>query len=203
MPHYIVGLTGGIGSGKTTASDEFQRLGIDVVDADVIAREVVAPNSEGLNAITQRFGQSILLDDGNLNRAKLREIIFTNEKEKLWLNTLLHPLIRKNILAQIEQSTSPYCVLSAPLLFENNLQSLVNRSLVIDIDEASQIKRTADRDNVTEAQVKSIIQSQIARDKRLALAQDVVKNSNISVEELIKEIHTLHKAYLQQAKEHV
>lgn len=199
MSHYIVGLTGGIGSGKTTVSNEFAKLNIEIIDADVVARQVVEPKTPALTKIVQRFGEDILLDDGCLNRAKLRELIFANDSDKEWLNSLLHPLIRQEMLIQLEQASSPYCLLSAPLLFENNLHKLVNRSLVIDIDQQIQINRTAKRDNVSEEQVEAIINSQIEREKRLELADDVIDNSTLSFSDIQEKVANLHRVYLELA----
>jgi dephospho-CoA kinase len=120
----IIGLTGGIGSGKTTIANMFATLGIDIIDADIIAREVVQPNSPALGQIKQHFGDKVIFADGNLNRALLREKIFSCNHEKKWLNDLLHPLIRQSITSQLEQATSPYCLLVAPLLIENKLNAL-------------------------------------------------------------------------------
>ena len=137
MSNWILGLTGGIGAGKTLVSNHLAALGIEIVDADVIARDVVAIGSDGLNAIEQHFGKTILLDDGSLNRAKLREIIFADSEQKNWLNNLMHPLIRQNITAQLDAATSPYVVLSAPLLFENKLDALCDHTLLVDVPVAS------------------------------------------------------------------
>lgn len=200
MSSYIIGLTGGIGSGKTTVSNEFAKLNIEIIDADVVARQVVEPNTPALTKIAQRFGEDILLDDGSLNRAKLRELIFANDSDKEWLNNLLHPLIRQEILIQLEQASSPYCLLSAPLLFENNLHKLVNRSLVIDIDQQTQINRTTKRDKVSKEQVEAIISSQIARQQRLELADDVIDNSTLSFNVIQEKVVTLHSTYLELAE---
>jgi len=133
----VIGLTGGIGSGKTTIADFFADLGIDIIDADIAARKVVEPKSSALVQISQHFGLQFIQADGTLNRSLLRSRIFSNDTDKLWLNNLLHPLIRQTMLNEIQQSKSPYCLLVAPLLIENNLQSLVQRILVIDISEVS------------------------------------------------------------------
>ena len=154
---WVLGLTGGIGCGKTAISNMFEELGITIVDADIIAREVVLPNSKGLKAITAHFGEDILLPDGTLNRAALRAKIFTNNSDKEWLNALLHPLIRAKILSDLNNATSPYVVLVAPLLFENNLDKYCDHTLLIDVPTSVQVARTAKRDNTSREQVKSII----------------------------------------------
>ncbi|MGL4899407.1 MAG: dephospho-CoA kinase, partial [Shewanella sp.] len=132
MSKFVVGLTGGIGSGKTTVANLFAELGITLVDADIVAREVVAKGSAGLNAIVAHFGSQILTPEGELDRGKLRQRIFSHDEERLWLNQLLHPMIRQTMLTQVNQATSPYVIMVVPLLFENGLDSLVNRVLVVD-----------------------------------------------------------------------
>ncbi|AAW86684.1 dephospho-CoA kinase [Aliivibrio fischeri ES114] len=176
---YVVAITGGIGSGKTTVADRFQALyNINIVDADIIAREVVNPGTEGLIQIEQHFGPQILLDDGHLNRAKLRECIFSEPSEKQWLNDLLHPLIRSEMQRQIALSTSEYTLLVVPLLVENKLQYLANRVLVVDVLEQTQINRTVNRDKVNHQQVKAILASQASREERLAAADDIINNDH-------------------------
>jgi dephospho-CoA kinase len=196
---FVVGVTGGIGSGKTTVTDLFHKLhGIDIIDADIIAREVVAPNSEGLSTIVTHFGSDILLPDGRLNREKLRSIIFSKPDEKSWLDQLLHPMIRQHMIAQTQAATSPYCLLVIPLLIDNGLQYLVDRILVIDVDQQTQISRTANRDSVTMDQVKSILSAQVSRKERLAFADDVI-NNNGDNSELKPIIGLLHEQYLALA----
>ncbi len=147
MSHYIIGLTGGIGSGKTTIANMFAELGVDVIDADIIARQVVEPNTPALIAIQQRFGADMIAVDGQLNRSLLRTKVFNNEEDKSWLNNLLHPLIRQQMQSQTLAAQSPYCLLVVPLLIENNLTAMVNRVLVIDVDEQTQLQRASQRDN--------------------------------------------------------
>ena len=194
---FIVGLTGGIGSGKSTIAQHFVELGITCIDADLTAREVVQPGEPALDAIFQHFGETILLADGSLDRRKLREEIFGNSSARKWLNELLHPLIRQRMLQQCQQANSPYCILMVPLLFENNLQSLVQRTLVIDVDEATQIRRTMQRDKATEEQIKAIIAAQCPRQQRLMLADDVISNGD-EVTPLQRQhaVNTLHQTYL-------
>lgn len=200
MSGYIVGLTGGIGSGKTTVANLFHDLGVQSVDADLVAREVVMPGEPALAAIVEHFGAGILQQDGQLDRAVLRAKIFADAAEKLWLNQLLHPQIRQRLLQQLQQCTSSYALLIAPLLLENKLQSYTDRVLVVDVPEELQLSRTMQRDQVPAEQVQNILQSQIARPERLRLADDVLLNT-VPVFELQPQIQQLHSRYQQFAKE--
>ena len=174
---FVVGLTGGIGSGKSAATAYFEKLGIDIVDADEVARDVVAPGSEGLKEIVNRFGNSILLEDGNLNRAALREKVFSDINEKNWLNNLLHPLIRLRMQHLISESTSPYCILSVPLLVENKLTEMCNYVVVVDCPETMQLERALKRDGSTEETIRNIMASQATRNERIEAADTVLDNS--------------------------
>ena len=196
---WVLGLTGGIGCGKTAVSNMFEQLGITIVDADIIARQVVKPKSDGLNAIVSKFGQGILLSDGTLNRSALRERIFTNNADKEWLNTLLHPLIRNKIHNDITTAKSAYVVLVAPLLFENGLDKLCNRTLLIDIPQSVQIERTASRDNVSVEQVKAIIAAQMSREDKQKKADDILNNDR-ALNDVNHDLLTLHKRYLHMAQ---
>jgi dephospho-CoA kinase len=198
LKKFIVGLTGGIASGKTTVANLFAQYGIDLVDADVIAREVVSTNSDGLKAITEHFGQAILLTDGNLDRAALRAQVFDNPEQRLWLNNLLHPMIRQKMLDQVQTSTSAYVIMIVPLLFENHLDSLVNTTLVVDIAPELQISRTIQRDGVSKQQVEHILASQMTREQRLAQADNIIDNQG-DHEMLRSQVFGLHQQYLQQA----
>lgn len=200
MSGYIVGLTGGIGSGKTTVANLFHDLGVQSVDADLVAREVVTPGEPALATIVEHFGAGILQHDGQLDRAVLRAKIFADSAEKQWLNQLLHPLIRQRLLQQLQQCTSSYALLIAPLLLENKLQSYTDRVLVVDVPEALQLSRTMQRDQVSAEQVQNILNSQIARPERLHLADDVLLNT-VPVFELQPQIQQLHSRYQQFAKE--
>ena len=192
----IIGLTGGIASGKTTVADLFQEhFNIDIVDADIVAREVVAVGSEGLRQIAEHFGEAILLEDGTLNRAKLREQIFSNPEDKTWLNALLHPMIRNKIEEGLTNIRSPYGLLVAPLLIENQMQGMADRVLIIDVPTEIQIERTMNRDNVSEEQAKAILKSQASREQRLAVADDVIKNHTKN-QDLLPQITDLHQKYL-------
>ncbi|HDM8220766.1 dephospho-CoA kinase [Vibrio campbellii] len=200
---FVIGLTGGIASGKTTVANLFkQQFKIDIVDADIVAREVVEPGTPGLNAIIEHFGANIVRDDQMLDRAKLRERIFSNPEEKTWLNGLLHPMIREKMIEDLEQVTSDYALLVVPLLVENKLDSLCDRVLVVDVDPQTQISRTVKRDNVSEEQAKAILASQASREQRLALADDVVKN-NPDDPDLLLQITDLHEKYLAMCKKNL
>jgi len=196
MSKFIVGLTGGIGSGKTTIANMFAELGIELVDADVIAREVVEIGSKGLNEINAHFGDTILNKDRSLNRSKLRELIFSQPDERQWLNDLMHPMIRNKILKCLESTNSPYTILVAPLLFENGLDTLVNVSLLVDISPEQQLYRTIDRDSVSSEQIKNIIDSQAPRAERLLKADDIIDN-NGTISVLKGKVISLHNNYLK------
>uniref|UniRef100_UPI004047FFD7 dephospho-CoA kinase n=1 Tax=Shewanella baltica TaxID=62322 RepID=UPI004047FFD7 len=196
MSKFVVGLTGGIGSGKTTVANLFAAEGITLVDADIVAREVVAPGSKGLEAIVTHFGADILTAEGELDRAKLRQRIFSHPEEREWLNQLLHPMIRQEMLAQVEKATSAYVIMVVPLLFENGLDRLVNRTLVVDISPELQINRTVKRDNVDASQVNNIISSQCSRSEKLARADDIIDNQG-EISTLKREVLALHQRYLQ------
>ncbi|WP_323964262.1 dephospho-CoA kinase [Aeromonas hydrophila] len=202
---YVVAITGGIGSGKTTVANQFAELGIDVVDADVIAREVVEPGTPALAAIAAHFGSAVITPDGQLDRRRLRERVFTDPQAKGWLNALLHPLIRTEMQHQCAAARSPYCLLVVPLLVENRLTALANRVLVIDVDEATQIERTCRRDGVSREQAQAILAAQASRADRLAAADDVLDNQNGTPEAIKSRILALHETYLvfasQQARQ--
>lgn len=202
---YVVAITGGIGSGKTTVANQFAELGIEVVDADIIAREVVEPGTPALAAIAAHFGADVIAPDGRLDRRQLRERVFTDPQAKGWLNALLHPLIRSEMQRQCAAARSPYCLLVVPLLVENRLTALANRVLVIDVDEATQIERTCRRDGVTREQAQAILAAQASRTERLAAADDVLDNQNGTPEAIKSRIFALHETYLafasQQARQ--
>lgn len=195
----IVGLTGGIGSGKSSACTFFEKLGIQVISADAITRELVSPGQPALTKITEYFGQNILNQEGNLDRAKLRERIFTNETERQWLEACLHPLVRSEIAQRAQCVTSPYCIVDIPLLVENQLQDTVDRVLVIDCPESIQLERASHRDNVTRAQIEQIMATQTTRTHRLTAADDVITNSQ-SLTDLALSVSNLHKHYLSLLK---
>ncbi|MGE6164518.1 dephospho-CoA kinase [Aeromonas rivipollensis] len=198
---YVVAITGGIGSGKTTIANQFAALGIEVVDADLIAREVVAPGTPALAAIANHFGAEMLTEQGLLDRRALRERIFSDPAAKSWLNALLHPIIRSEMLRQCAAVSSPYCLLVVPLLVENRLTELADRVLVIDVDEATQIERTCRRDGVSREQAQAILASQANRSERLAMADDVLDNQSGTTETIRERILALHETYLAFASQ--
>jgi dephospho-CoA kinase len=199
MNKFVVGLTGGIGSGKSTVAALFFELGINVVNADLCSRVVVEKGKPALQMIVEHFGPDILLDDKTLDRAKLRSIIFQNTNEKKWLELLLHPLIHDEIIKQLESSTSPYAILESPLLVETTQNMLCNRILVVDIDEEKQIQRTMLRDNNSEALVKAIINSQAPRTVRNQAADDIINNT-LDLASLKQQVNLLHESYLEFAR---
>ncbi|MFC0047439.1 dephospho-CoA kinase [Rheinheimera tilapiae] len=200
MSQFWVGLTGGIGSGKSTVAAEFVRLGIQQVDADIVARQVVEPGTAALEAIVQQFGEAIRNSDGQLDRSRLRQIVFNDETAKNWLNQLLHPLIRQEMLRQLVDATSPYVLLVAPLLLENKLDQLVDTVLVVDVSEQTQINRTSVRDGSSESLVQSIMAAQCSREERLARANQVISNEGSS-DTLPAKVAELHRIFLRMAEE--
>lgn len=190
----VVGLTGGIASGKTTVANLFQELGVPVIDTDQLAREAVKPGSIALKKIVEHFGQTILTTDNQLNRRCLRDIIFNQPTEKQWLEQLLHPIIRQAVMSNIEKITTPYCIVVIPLLVENNV-NYIDRVLVVDVDEAIQIQRVMTRDDISKDQAQAILNQQATRQQRLAKADDIIQNDN-SLAELTKEVQRLHQTYL-------
>ena len=187
----VVGITGGIGCGKSSVTDQLKRLNVDIIDADIIAREIVEPGKFALRKIVEHFGEEVLLPDGSLDRAKLRVIIFSEKEKKDWLEDLLHPLIRDEIRTQIKSASSEYVVLSSALLLETGQKNLVDMVVVVDIPETLQIERTTLRDSNSSELVKKIINSQLKRDERLSRADIVIDNSN-SLDELSSKIKKLH-----------
>lgn len=195
----LIGLTGGIGSGKSEVSKRFAEKGILVVDADIVAREVVEPGSAALAQISVHFGADILDATGQLNRSKLRDIIFTNPAEKIWLESLLHPVINAEIRLQLAKATSDYAILASPLLLETKQFELVNRILVVDVSEQLQIERASRRDKNNEAQIKAIMQTQLSRQERCARATDIIQNHG-TISELDAQVEKLHLLYLELAQ---
>lgn len=197
---WVLGVTGGIGSGKTTVTNLFAKHGIEVVDADIVARHILDKGTQALAAVRQRYGDQVLQADGSLNRTWLREKIFQQPDEKDWLDALTHPLIREQLLQSLEQARSPYVILSAPLLVENNLTRYCNRVLVVDVSEATQRERTQQRDNVSAAQIERIMQAQASRQQRLAAADDIINNEG-DRELLTSQVAKLHSDYLALAQQ--
>ena len=195
---YRVGLTGGIGSGKSTVSSIFSRLGVPVIDADQIARSLVEPGTDALSKLTAHFGEEIL-NQGQLDRRRLRELIFTDEAAKKWVEALLHPLVKREMLSRADQQDSAYVVLEIPLLFEAGYQNLLDRVLVIDVPPALQVDRVVSRDEVPQSQVESVIRAQISAKARLKQANDVIDNTG-SLEQLREQVESLHRKYLEMAR---
>lgn len=195
----VVGLTGGIGSGKTAASDCFAALGIEVVDADQVARQVVEPGSPALAAIHEHFGDRAVQDDGTLDRSALREIIFHDKAEKHWLEALLHPLIRAEIERQLHGSRSAYSLLVSPLLLETGQDALVDRVLLIDVPEALQLARTRERDQSSEETVRAIMDSQMSREQRRERADDIIVNDG-DLAQLQSRVREMHEQYCEAAR---
>ena len=193
----IIGLTGGIGSGKTAVSDCFKELGITIVDADLASRVVVEKGKPSLESIKEHFGRDILNESGELDRGKLREIIFNSDSEKHWLESLLHPAIAKQVQHELSLSKSPYTILVSPLLLETNQKDFCSKVLVVDVPVETQVSRTLARDGVSEEQINSIINSQIDRNERLALADEVISN-NGTIEDLEVAVRELHNKFLSE-----
>lgn len=194
MSKLCIGLTGNIGSGKSTVAKMFAALGIDIIDADDIARQVVAPGSQTLDTIKKHFGHEIIDEDGKLNRSLLRKIIFNDEQQKTWLENLLHPLIREEIVKQVTQSTSPYCIVEIPLLYDRKSFPYLDRVLTVSVDRATQIQRLKARDGNDEETLKKIINAQPSNEERLKLSDDIIDNSQ-DLEALSAKVNKLHHIY--------
>jgi len=192
---WILGLTGGIGSGKSAAAQCFIDLGVHLVDADHAARWVVEPGRPALAQIAEHFGAGVLQADGTLNRSALRELIFKDPQQRVWLESLLHPLIREEIRQYLARAESAYAILVSPLLLETSQHQMVQRVLVIDVPESVQIERTVLRDKTNEEQVRAILKAQASRDERLSRADDVIINDRDPAW-LKSEVERLHHFYL-------
>ena len=191
----IVGLTGGIGSGKSTVAEAFRQLGINTVDADQASRAVVEPGMPALAAIAEQFGEQIIQTDGRLDRAALRQIIFADPDQKLWLESLLHPLIRDWIVQQLSAATSPYVILESPLLFETDQHLLVHRTVLVDLPVALQIERACARDGNQADQIQRIIDAQMPREEKLSRA-DIVLDNGLSLDSLATRVAAIHQTLL-------
>ena len=189
-----IGLTGGIGSGKSTVSKIFQQINIPVIDADEIAHQLVTVGQPALTKIQQEYGSNILNPDGTLNRKQLKELIFSDDLQKQKLEAILHPLIYQVIQKQINALNTPYCIICIPLLFETDMTNLVDRILVVDCPVEEQIKRLLKRDNMTIERIQSIIDSQVSRAFRKSMANDLLDNT-LSNESLAQQIKKLHNEY--------
>jgi dephospho-CoA kinase len=196
---FVVGITGGIGSGKSAVTDYLETKGITVVDADKVARVVVEPGTSGLAAIAEHFGHDILLPDGTLNRAALRKIVFDNPDERKVLEGITHPRIREEIARQLSEAGSPYVVLASPLLLESGQSSFADYVVVVDVPESVQLSRTMTRDNNSKQLVKSIMAVQLDRETRLVRADTSISNEG-TLEELHTRVDALHADLLSRAQ---
>ena len=196
-----VGITGGIGSGKTALTDWLSEKGIVIVDADLASRVVVAPGQPALAKIAKTFGQEFIQNDGQLNRAALRELVFTDDSKRQQLEAITHPRIREELAWQMDAADSGYVVLSSPLLLESGQSSMVDLSVVVDVPENTQIERTMARDNNARQLVEGIMAAQLDRAKRISLADIVINNSG-SLDELYQRGEVLHQTLLARASEH-
>lgn len=195
---FVVGLTGGIGSGKSVASDYLASLGITIADADLAARQVVMPGTPALAEIADTFGHHLLLADGGLDRRALRNLVFQNQGELKRLEAITHPAIEAELRRQLAASHSPYSVLVSPLLLETRQHLLTQRVLLIDAPEALQLERASQRDNASAEQIRAIIQQQMARAEKCKRAHDILLNDG-SLAHLQSALDTLHQTYLALA----
>lgn len=195
----VVGLTGGIAAGKSTATAFFQERGVPVIDADEVARDVVAPGTPGLAAVVAAFGSQILQADGTLDRRGLRDRVFADPAERRRLEAILHPLIQTEIRARLQQVRGPYCILAVPLLIESAaLRALVHRVLVIDVPVEVQLARLMQRDGMSAEQCQAMLAAQASRARRLEAADDVVDNAT-DVTALQRQLDSMHLRYLELA----
>ncbi len=199
MQQFILGLTGGIGSGKSAASQWFESQGIVVVDADIVAREIVAKGQTALSAIEKHFGPWVLNAEGELDRRALREHIFKHPEARKALEEITHPAIRHSIIEQLQAAQSPYVILVSPLLFETNQHQLTQRTLLIDASEQLQIQRASQRDLQNIEQIKQIIAAQMSRQQKQQRADDIVLNDGL-LSHLHMQLEPLHQSYLQLAQ---
>jgi dephospho-CoA kinase len=191
-----IGLTGGIGSGKSTVAQFFEQLGVEIIDTDLIAREIVEPGTKALSEIVAHFGKETLNPDHSLNRKILAQKIFHHPQEKQWLETLLHPLIAKKVEIAVSKVKSPYCIIVIPLLIETFFKHLVDRILVINSTQSLQISRTSTRDQRPESEITAIISSQATPEQRRAAADDLINNDG-TLSELQEAVAALHQQYLK------
>lgn len=197
---YCIGLTGGIGSGKSSAAGLFQELGAGIVDTDQIAHDLTGPGGAAIAEIRRQFGTDYIAADGGLDRAKMRRLVFSNGAAKKKLETLLHPLIRKQAAARIAEARQPYALVVVPLLFETGAyRELVSRVLVVDCTEEQQIARTMQRSRLTADEVRTIMAAQLPRSERLARADDVLRNDD-DMDTLRLQIRVLHDKYIALAR---
>ena len=195
----IIGLTGGIGSGKSAAATLFKDIGIDLIDADDLARDSLSINSEGYKLFIEQFGDKYLDENKNINRELIRKLIFNDSDAKSKLENIIHPIVRSGIETFIKNKKSDYCIIVVPLIFETNSSKIYDRVLVIDCDVDVQISRTSKRDNQTKSDIENIINKQATREQRLSIADDVIVN-NGSLDLLSNEVLKIHKKYLEIVK---
>jgi dephospho-CoA kinase len=193
----VVAITGGIGSGKSTVAELFAHHGVPIIDTDQISRDLTTKGSPALQAISDQFGES-LLKNGELIRKSLRQLVFADPEKRIWLEELLHPLIREEMQKQVDALTTPYCMIIIPLLFENPANPLINRILVVDTDEELQLARVAQRDLHSIIEVEAIMETQVSRQVRLDGADDIIFNT-AGPEYLVPQVEKLHLAYLALA----
>jgi dephospho-CoA kinase len=193
---YCIGLTGGIGSGKSSAADEFARLGAAVVDTDAIAHELTGPRGAAMAAVTEAFGPDYVTPAGALDRGRMRRLVFADADAKRRLEAILHPRIRQETFARVRAARAPYVIVVVPLLLESGAyRDLVQRVLVVDCSEATQVARTMARSRLTEDEVRAIIAAQVPRSERLARANDVISNEG-GLDALHAQVRALHESYL-------
>ena len=195
----IIGLTGGIGSGKSAAAALFKGIGVDLIDADDLARDSLNINSEGYKLFIEEFGDKYLDENKNINRELIRKLIFNDSDAKSKLENIIHPIVRSGIETFIKNTKSDYCIIVVPLIFETNSSKIYDRVLVIDCDVDVQISRTSKRDNQTKSDIENIINKQATREQRLSIADDVIVN-NGSLDLLRNEVLKIHKKYLEIIK---
>ncbi|AUT69597.1 dephospho-CoA kinase [Paraburkholderia terrae] len=197
---FAVGLTGGIGSGKSTVADLFAKRGVTLVDTDVIAHRITAPRGLAMPSIATEFGPSFVTSDGSLDRARMRALVFSDENARKRLEAITHPLIRAETERQRQQAPGPYVIVVVPLLVESgSWKTRVNRVLAVDCSVETQIARVMRRNAFTREQVLAIIARQATREARLAAADDVIVNDNRSLEELDVDVDQLHRTYVSLA----
>ncbi|MDH5191445.1 MAG: dephospho-CoA kinase [Gammaproteobacteria bacterium] len=192
----VIGLTGGIGSGKSAVCHLFEKLGVPIVDADVISHELTQPDQPAVQKIIDEFGSDVLDASGALDRAKLRQIVFSDPKKRFELESILHPLVLVEIHTRIQAMDAPYCIVCIPLLLETEMTENIDRILVVDSPEALQISRTQARDNLSPDEIKQIMSAQASRAERLKAANDVIINDS-DMANLEKQVTVLHKTYLE------
>ena len=200
-PRLIVGLTGGIASGKSIVGAMFVKLGAALVDTDALARDVVAPGEPGLAAVSAAFGPAVLLASGELDRPALRSLVFADEAKRLTLESILHPLIRSRTRQKLAELRTPYALVAVPLLVETSFSELVDRILVVDCPEATQLERLLRRDAIPRTEALAMLRAQVDRATRLKAAHDVIDN-NGTPEATRRQVEQLHHRYLELAAQH-